>query len=89
MVDRNEMDARVRAGLQAKEAKRLLGDYIDRTRQDIFRAWSREGDPEKREAAWHLVRGFDLVEKKISDDVATGEQAAAELAYLAGKGSDQ
>lgn len=80
---REDLAARVRVGIQAQDARRVLGGYLDRSRQDIFRAWAREGDPEKREAAWHLVRGFDLVEKKISDDIATGEQAAQELAYLA------
>lgn len=86
---REELAARVRVGIQAQDAKRTLGGYLDRSRQDIYRAWAREGDPDKREAAWHLVRGFDLVEKKIADDIATGEQAAQELAYLASEDEDK
>lgn len=81
MITIDKLQEAVRIGREAETANQAIAPYIERTRQSIFQAWAQEGNQELREAAWHLVRGFDLVKKRIADDIATGTQAAQELAY--------
>lgn len=79
----DDLRRRVAQGEEARNALRVLAPYLDRVRRGIFEAWTAEPDPGKRNDAWLLVRAIDILRTTVQQDAATGEQAAAELAYLA------
>ena len=80
---RDKYEQQTRRAAEAQRALEVAGPYLRNSRASLMEAWAREPDPAKREEAWHAVRAHDHLLKRMQDEIATGEQAKAELRFLA------
>lgn len=72
----------IRKGQQAREALVAVEPVFVDVEAELFRLWKAEGDPERREETWRLMRGIDAARAHLRKRVATGQQAADELLHL-------
>lgn len=82
MTSTEKLQDTIRAGHDASRALDASKPYLDRFRARVLNAWAAEGDRDRRDGAWFLVRAVDQLAAEMRADVASGTAAQAEIEFI-------